>query len=208
MGEVAGGGTGQMTRHMRPIQQKLNETMARVSKEYPDRKGMNVAVFACYVPGEVDATRLRGNENCQEIASSNATVTGGKKMVAVIPVSLRQMKDGKRALIGEVRPNALIEIVTIDYAIPDTSQQVYLFGDRRFDLTYIGKLAVFTAIAALESAGSRSDDPLGMIARVTAATAATAFVASLTQVLTEMSSAAGAQGADLVDKSLKALASS
>lgn len=208
MGAVAGGPAGEMTKMMRPLQSKMNETMARVSKEYPQRTGMAVATFACYVPGEIDATRLRGDESCRTVANSNATVTGGKKMVAVIPVSVKTDRQGGRHHVGEVKPNALIEIVTIDYAERNTSKQVYFFGDKRFDLQYVGTLAAMTALVALQARSSgNKEDIIGDIARGAAIAAGVAFIASLTQVVGEMGSAAGAQGSDIVSRSMSALSS-
>lgn len=205
MGTVVGGPTGEMTRMMRPLQTKMNQTMARVQKEYPRRTGMVVATFACYVPGEIDATHMRGDENCRTIANSNATVTGGKKMIAVIPVSVKTDRQGGRHHVGEVKPNALIEIVTIDYKERNASKQLYFFGDKRFDVQYVGTLAAMTALVALQAKHSDKNDPIGEIAKVAAVTAGVAFIANLTQVMGEMGSAAGAQGSDILSRSMSAL---
>lgn len=205
MGAVAGGPAGEMTKMMRPLQSKMNETMTRVQKEYPRRTGMVVATFACYVPGEIDATRLRGDESCNTIANSNATVTGGKKMIAVIPVSVKVDRQGGRHHVGEVKPNALIEIVTIDYKERNSSKQVYFFGDKRFDLQYVGTLAAMTALVALQARHSDKNDPIGEIAKAAVVTAGVAFIANLTQVMGEMGSAAGAQSSDIMARSMSAL---
>jgi hypothetical protein len=207
MGAVAGGPAGEMTKMMRPMQSKMNETMAKVAKEYPRRTGMVVATFACYVPGEIDATRLRGDESCRTIANSSATVTGGKKMIAVIPTAVKVDRQGGRHHVGEVKPNALIEIMTIDYAERNTSKQVYFFGDKRFDLKYVGTLAAMTALVAVQQKRNHKDDPIGEIARIAAVTAGVAFVASLSDMVSEMAKAAGAQGTDIVSRSMSALAS-
>ncbi|MBM3570171.1 MAG: hypothetical protein FJX46_15605 [Alphaproteobacteria bacterium] len=209
IGEVTGGPASQAAILIRPLNAKLTDTLDRVKKEYPDRKGMVVATFACYVPGEIDATSLRGDENCQEIANSNASVTGGKKMLAVIPLALKQDNQGRRAFIGEVKPNALIELVTIDYKQRDSLKQVYLLGDPQFDMVYIGKLAASAVIATYMAASMRGDDPFTQIQRVGAmasAASAVAFVTNLTSVMSEMARAGGAQGSDFMARLNEALA--
>lgn len=180
--------------YLRPINDQLSATQNRIDKLYstqgwsqlvakypkvfkgrqPAIKGMTGVYFDCYSEGGVvdPSSCQQGKER----GSSKATL----KVLSIAP----QYDAGNRLIPFAVR-ETMIEIATVDPNQPGTNQ-VYFFGNPKFDLIYITRLSI-----AIKQAGFRRDvRSIGQVVE------ATRFTVAFLRLLTQL----GSGGAEILKK--------